>query len=130
MRYLGIDFGEKRIGLAVSDESGRMAFPAEVISNDDGLSDKLAKVIADRAVTAIVLGESRDFHGDKNSVMVEIESFKKFLEAKFELPVFFELEFLTSAQARHFQGDIAKLDASSAALILQSFLDRQTSSGK
>ena len=81
-----------------------------------------------------MIGESRNFSGEKNEVMEDIEQFKKDIGELSGLPVHYEREFFTSAlAARQFAPEEKsrkanpsqeKLDASAAALILQSYLDR------
>jgi putative Holliday junction resolvase len=124
MRYLGIDFGQKRVGLALSDEDGKMAFPHSVIANGKNLLEEIERTIRRERIGAIVLGESLDFRGEPNKIMAQIEGFKKELEQKTGLPVHLEPEFLTSAQAERIQGKTEMHDASAAAIILQSYLDK------
>lgn len=124
MRYLGIDFGIKKIGLAVSDGEGRMAFPLLVLENDKKILDKIEKIITKEKIEKIVLGESKNFKGEPNKIMARIEKFKENLEEQIKLPVIFEPEFMTSAQAEKIQGKNKMHDASAAAIILQSYLDR------
>lgn len=123
MKYLGIDFGSKRIGLAVSDESGKLAFPHSVVLNGKTTLDEIAEIIKKEKIDRVVMGESKDFKNMPNKIMAQIEKFKKELEEKAKLPVFFETEFMTSAQAKQIQGDNDMNDASAAAIILQSYLD-------
>lgn len=127
MRYLGIDFGSKRVGLAVSDETGQMAFPHAVIANDEKLIAEIDKIIEKEKIGEIVLGESKNFAGEPNKIMTEVEKFKKILTEKIKLKVNFESEFMTSQQAERIQGKNEMLDASAAAIILQSFLDKKHS---
>ena len=122
-KYLGIDFGSKRIGIAVSDDDGKMAFPYSVIVNDGKLLEEIKKIIKKEKIETIVIGESKDFKGEPNKIMAQIEDFKKELEEELEIKVFLEPEFMTSAQAEHIQGKTEMHDASAAAIILQSFLD-------
>lgn len=126
MKYLGIDFGSKRVGLAISDDSGGMAFPHSVLSNDKNLLDKILEIIKKEQVELVVMGESKDFKGEPNKIMGEIEGFKKELEQETNLKVVLEPEFMTSAQAKHLQGENEMHDASAAAIILQSFLDKRS----
>lgn len=125
MRYLGIDYGTKRIGLALSDEGGRMAFPLEVIENNRAALDLVVEICRSKKVEKIIIGESKDFRGNDNPVMMEIKKFIENLTARIRIPIEFEAEFLTSRQAEHIQGAHAKLDASAAAIILQSYLEKQ-----
>ena len=125
MKYLGIDFGGKRIGVAVSDEDGKMAFPHSVILNSKNTLDEIEEIIEKEKIESIVIGESKDFKNMPNKIMVEIEKFKKELEEKTKLEVFYQAEFMTSAEAEHIQGKNDMHDASAATIILQSFLDKE-----
>ena len=53
MRYLGIDYGSKRVGIAISDASGKIAFPREVLPNDKNLLTRIADLCAKEKVEAI-----------------------------------------------------------------------------
>ena len=61
MRYLGIDYGSKRVGVAVSDEAGEFALPLSVLPNDKKLLPEIKKIIAEKQVGAVVLGEFKTF---------------------------------------------------------------------
>jgi putative Holliday junction resolvase len=133
MKYLGIDYGTKRIGLARSDELGMLAFPHSTVKAGPRALSEIDAVIKAEGIEKIVLGESLNFKGEANRVMEDITQFKKDLEGLTGLPVEYEAEFLSSAAAaRQFEGDFgrkekpdqAQLDASAAAMILQSYLDR------
>jgi putative Holliday junction resolvase len=122
-RILGIDYGSKRVGLALSDENCQFALPLSVIENDDMLLDKIKKIALDNEIGEIVMGESRNYDGKPNSILLDSITLKEDLEALGYI-VHFEPEFMTSVQAERFQGKSHMLDASAAALILQSYLDR------
>lgn len=123
MRYLGIDFGEKRVGIAMSDEEGKIAFPQVVLTNDSDLLKNIANLCIKNNVEVVVMGESRDFHGKINEIMWKIDGFRKQLEA-LGLKVIFEPEFMTSIQASQITGENEMIDASAAAIILQSYIDK------
>jgi len=122
-KYLGIDFGSKRVGLATSDDLGKMAFPFVVILNDEKLLGKIEEIIKKENITDIVIGESKNFAGSPNKIMSEIEKFKETLEDKIKLNIYFQPEFMTSQQAERGLGKNEMNDASAAAIILQSYLD-------
>lgn len=124
MRYMGIDFGTKRVGVAVSDSENKFAIPNVVLENKKGLVDSLNNIVCENEVGVIVLGESKDFKMQDNKVMGEIRKFKEEIENKIGKPVVWEAEMFTSAAALRTQGKSPLLDASAAALILQSYLDR------
>jgi putative Holliday junction resolvase len=124
MRCIGIDYGKKRVGVAVSDEAGQFALPKEVLANDKNLIERISAIAKEVGAEAIIIGESKDYKGKDNLIMEKISPFKKELEA-LGLQVILEPEFMTSFAAQRFQGKNALHDASAAALILQSFLDRK-----
>ncbi len=126
-RYLGIDFGEKRVGIAISDEEANISFPVTVLTNDDNLLKNIVDLAMQNKVETIVMGESRNFQGEINPIMWKIEGFKKQLEV-IGYKVEYEPEFMTSVQASQITGENKMLDASAAALILQSYLDKNTTS--
>lgn len=137
MRYLGIDYGSKRVGLSLSDEDGKMAFPYKIILNNLELIDIIHNICGKEEVSAIVLGESHDLSGKPNKIMGSIEEFKRNLEGELDLPIYFEKEFMTTLFARGNigkkerdakkikKGNEVKKDDSAAALILQRYLDRK-----
>lgn len=135
-KLLGIDYGKNNIGIALSDDEGRMAFPKEILKNDTQLLDAIVSLVEEEKVSEIIIGESRDHEGKENLIMTDIKRFKKALEEKLSVPVFFELEFLTSVEAKR-QPEEAdqprsrkqkvhkRVDASAATLILQSFINKR-----
>ena|SRR3989344_566723 len=133
MKYLGIDYGTRRIGVAVSDEAGSLAFPLVTVEAGREALSKVAELAGQNNAEKIVIGESRNFKNEPNLVQEDIEQFKKDLEELARVPVVYEQEFFSSTQAaRQFAPDGSrkenpsqeKLDAAAAALILQSYLDR------
>ncbi len=124
MKYLGIDYGKKRVGIAVSDVEGKIAFPKIVLENK-GLLEKIFEMCKELSVEAIVLGESKNYKGEDNKINPQIISFKKDLSVKLKLPVFLESEFMSSMQVEKTFGKTDMLDASAASIILQTFLDKE-----
>ena len=127
MRYLGIDYGSKRVGLSVSDEDGQFAFPFSVLENSEDLVNEIIEICKENKVSEIVVGKSQDFSFKDNEIMKEINPFVRSLEDKTGLPIHMHPEFLTSLEAKHLQGKNDKSDASAAALILKSYLDSRSS---
>jgi putative Holliday junction resolvase len=125
-RIMGIDYGSKRVGLALSDPSLKFAMPLSVVSNDPELLAKVQKIAVDNEVKEIVIGESKDYKGQANPILLDSLEFKAKLES-LGFVVYFEPEFMTSVQAERLQGKTDLLDASAAALILQSYLDKEKS---
>lgn len=129
MRYLGIDYGTKKIGLALSDEAGTMGFPHSILPNDSGALDELVALISEQHVEAVVMGESLDFSGAENPVAKEARAFAAQLAEAAGVRVAFEPEMLTTQEARRdyegvHQAKSGNVDASAAALILTSYLSR------
>jgi putative Holliday junction resolvase len=123
MKHLGIDFGEKRVGIAISDEEGKIAFPKAVLVNNKELLRNIIDFCMQNSVELVVMGESRDYHGKINDIMWKVDLFRQQLEA-LGIKVIFEPEFLTSVQASKITGENDMIDASAAAIILQSYLDK------
>lgn len=124
MKYLSIDYGTKKIGIATSDEEGRMAFPCMIIENNADTLKDIKELVRAMEIQEIVIGESVDQNGKPNEVMKEIRAFAVQLENYVDLPLHFEKEWMTSVEARRFQGKHI-VDDSAAALILQRYLDRK-----
>lgn len=129
MRYMGIDFGTKKVGVAFSDEAGQMGFPHSILPNDGRLIDEVLALIERKEVGRIVMGESRDYAGNENPVAKAAKEFAQLIERRSGITVDFEPEMLTTQEARrdfegvHVRGNAA-VDASAAALILTSYLSR------
>lgn len=145
-RFMGIDYGTKRIGVAISDENSTLAFPKEIVLNDSNTFKKIGDIIKKEKVEEIVVGESVDFSGKLNALSGRIEVFILELKERFDLPVHKQKEFLTSVEARRSasskkdfnpsqahskikQIKSGRIDASAAALILQRYLDRKSRAG-
>ena len=125
MRYLGIDYGTKRVGIAVSDEGGTMAFPYGIIENNKGLVGEIKAVCIREHVEHIIIGESLNYQNERNIVMEKIDEFITELRDVLALPITLEREFLSTQQARFFQTDNKHVDDSAAAIILQSYLEKK-----
>lgn len=128
MRILGIDYGSKRIGVACSDEAGEFALPLITLKNSKNLLKEVVEIAKENDTKVVVMGESKNYKGEANIILPESLNFKMDLE-KEGFVVHLEPEFMTSANAERFQGKTDMLDASAAALILQSFLDKQRAKG-
>lgn len=133
MRYLGIDYGSKKVGLALSDEVGTMGFPHAVVPLTPRLADELVALIEREGVAAVVMGESRDLNGSDNAIMPAARALAQALSLKADVPVYWQPEFYTSIEARRAPEKEEKtrapkqhraIDASAAALILTRYLSR------
>lgn len=124
MKYLGIDYGTKKIGLAISDEEGRVAFPNSVIDNDAKIVDNLTRFIAENGIEKVVVGDSKDYKMQDNEIMGDIYDLQTIIKEQLQIDVDLHLEILTSMQAEKMLGEKNEMiDASAAAIILQSYLD-------
>lgn len=126
-RILGIDYGTKKIGFAFSDEEGRIAFPKTVQPNVwKYVSDYIRELILKEGVSEIVIGLPIGLDGKETELSREVRAFAEKLKESFKLPIHLENEVYSSAQVKTAEAaPDHKIDASSAALILQTFLDRR-----
>jgi len=132
MKYLGIDFGIKRVGLAVSDQKGTMVFPLKTIhrSTRENLFLELLNIIQERGIDAIVLGLPLRPDRQKSLTCRQAENFMQSLGRRVDLPIYTVNEAYTSMEAeeilsRHgIRGERQKdsLDQAAAMIILESFL--------
>lgn len=125
MRLMGIDYGTKRVGIALTDEGGSMAFPHIVLDNDAKLLERLEKIIEEREVGEIVIGHSLDRSGQANKVHIEVEELIGDLTLRVGLPIHLEPEQYSTQEALRDQGRTTQTDASAAAIILNSFLTKK-----
>ncbi len=134
MKYLGIDYGTKRVGVAISDESATLARPIAVLKNTSNLISEIESIIAKEGVSGIVVGSS-----EGNPVQLAIQEFVGTITLTTMLPVEMMNEALTSVEAHGRKGKEMlsarqgkapqkpnDLDAQAAAGILQRFLDKNS----
>lgn len=136
-RLLGLDFGSRRIGVAVSDELGLTAQPVLTLVRKNVKSDlrSLGRLLRKYRCEAIVLGNPLYMSGDVSPQAAKTQAFADALREAFPLPVHLWDERLTSAEAhrhlhaagRPLSGHREVVDQVAAVLILQSFLDAQRS---
>lgn len=133
MRHLGIDYGSKRIGLALSDEGGTMGFPHSIIANTPKAVEHICAIMAKEDVRALVIGDSVDYRGKANPAAKGARELGREVRDRCGVPVYYESEVLTSAEARRAPAKAEKtrapkargnVDASAAAIILTSYLSR------
>jgi putative Holliday junction resolvase len=124
MRLLGIDFGSKKVGLALSDERGVMAFPHSVVPNDEKLLKTIETLVGKEGVTKIVIGHSVNREGGPNKIQGAIEACMLDLTLSLGIPIELEPEQYTTQEAERIQGKSSMTDASAASLILNSYLMR------
>ena len=124
MKLMGIDYGTKRVGVALSDDKAMMAFPHTVLPNDGALLKALNAIIEREKVDEIVIGHSLDRKGGTNAIHEKVEEFIQDCTLHFGLPIKLEPEQYTTQEAVRFQGRTALTDASAASIILNSFITR------
>jgi len=133
---LGIDFGQKRIGLAVGQTLTRIANPLITIQYDGGFWKQLKDKIAEWNINQIVIGLPLDMSGTDQEITRQVRNFSKKVQRETLLPVHLIDERLTSFEAeRQFKDsrqaklskakDKTQIDALAAQIILQSWFDHQ-----
>jgi putative holliday junction resolvase len=134
MRFLGIDYGSKRIGLAGGDELGiATPLPAVLSSDPDAQDAAIGDAIRTRRIDELVIGLPLNMDGSHGPSAQAAEAFAARLKARFGLPVHFVDERLTSSIAeqgiapkdRRTVRDSGLVDSRAAALILQDYLDQR-----
>lgn len=138
MRALGIDYGERRIGLALSDPTGTIASPLQTLTYRKGKRPPLRaveEIARERGVEQIVLGLPLDLAGEETEGCRVVRGLGGELERRLGIPVAYVDERLTSVRAertirrlglkRSERERKERIDAAAAALILQSWLDRR-----
>lgn len=127
MRFLGVDYGLKKIGLAVGDDDSGLAFPYGVIAAGEDAPERIVVIGAKEGVEAFVVGipiPNEMFHSDVQLNLTM--AFVKALQEKTDLPVSVVDEQFSSAEARRMQkeyGVKAEEDAIAAQIVLQAHLD-------
>lgn len=124
-RLLGIDYGTKRVGVALSDESRKMAFPHTVLKNDSTLLAQLLTIMSEQQVGEVVIGHSLDKDGNPNQVHRAVEALITDLTLETGVPIHLEPEQFTTQAALRIQGRNDMTDAAAATLILDGFITRK-----
>lgn len=124
-KLLGVDYGSRKVGLAISDPDQKLGFPLKTIANrgQKQLLDNILSLMEERDAKGVVMGWSVDIKGNKNPIMRDIENFAGKMR-KAGMFVDYEPETLTTNEAAKTQKK-GNVDASAAALILQGYLDRR-----
>ena len=124
MRRMGIDFGTKNVGIAITDESGVMAFPHGVLPNDAKLLKNVSALVSEKKVAEIVIGHSVGYAGTANKIHTAVEAFMLDLTLELGIPIHLEPEQYSTQQALRIQGRNSQTDAAAAAIILDSFITK------
>lgn len=135
-RILGIDFGTRRIGLALSDPTGTLASPLPFLENI-GIPEvisRLQELTQSHGVETVIIGLPRNMDGTEGPAAAKVREFIKQIQPHLAATILVQDERLTTVQASRELSQIGlrqkdlrkKIDSSSACLILQQFLDRNT----
>ena len=126
MKYLGIDYGEKKIGLAIAETS--IASPFKVIENNSILMANLSQVIADENIDKVIIGVPKGLQGNESKQYQSVLKFIDKLKKEFEIEIITQDEKLTSSYAQTLLKGLKNKNADddvAAMLILQSYLDEK-----
>ena len=140
-RVLALDVGEKTIGVAMSDETGRMAFPGVTIWRQEGHKRDMAAVrqlVADSKVAEVVVGLPLMMNGSRGIQAEKIEAFVAVLRNNIRIPIHLQDERLSTRQAERVliaadrRRDERKktIDSMAACLLLQTYLDRRAEAAR
>ncbi|GAB4162708.1 MAG: Holliday junction resolvase RuvX [Planctomycetota bacterium] len=138
-RFLGVDYGDKRTGLAISDPTGTIARPLELLTGltDEKTALRIAELVREYEVTTVVIGLPRNMDGSEGFRAERTRKFAETVEAALQgVPVEFFDERLTTMQAQRSlrlmdagrKEKKGKIDTMAASLLLQSFLDNRSAS--
>jgi putative Holliday junction resolvase len=140
MRILGIDYGEKRVGLAISSPVVSIAQGLPTIERVDGRDylEELADIIKEKEVDEIVVGLPKNMNGTIGEKAEEVLQFVETLKSKFNLPIHTVDERLTTVRAHRAmtgakmskKGKKKRVDMIAAQFILQAYLDQNSRSAE
>ena len=133
MRYLAIDYGNKRTGLAICDANQTIVSPLTVIHGQKHLLQGILEVVETECVEALVLGLPLNMDESEGPQAKLVRRFADSLKARIDIPIHFQDERLSSFAAREKLAPAGlarkkarqRLDAVAAAQILEAFLERQ-----
>ncbi len=134
IRVLGVDYGDRRIGIAISDPTGTIARPLQLIEGkkDEQAAVEIAALVAEYEVSAVVLGLPRNMDGSEGFRSEKTRKFAEILEEKLTgVPVVLHDERLTTVQADRSLSFAeaskkerkSRVDMMAASLLLQAYLD-------
>lgn len=133
MRYLGIDYGSKRIGISISDPTNTFAIPLNTIENNRNLFNNIKEICIENNIEQVILGYPLNLDGSKSELCYEIDEIVERLKIKIKLPILLrderfsskiaEDQVISSVKSRKKRKDKSLIDKFSAAIILQEFLD-------
>lgn len=118
-RRLGIDFGKRRVGIAICDIDGLVATPLIVLKNDKELFSKLRMIIDENNILGIYLGKPKHLSGIDGASVELVASFAQRFSESFEIPITYVDERLTSGSAEKLLKSAGKNSKESRGLIDQ-----------
>lgn len=135
MRYLGLDLGTKTLGLAVSDKTNTIATPYKTLhyKEYDELLANLKEIVLEKEIGTLVLGYPKNMNNTLGPAVERTETFKKYLEQHFDLPIVFIDERLSTIEAENIliSTDTKRkkrkkiIDSYAAAIILDTYLKKK-----
>ena len=124
MKLLCMDYGDKRIGFAMGDTEQNIAFPREVMEGRAKALDYVSRMIDHEGVQKVIVGIPLRHSGEEGALADDIRAFAHEITEKLGVDIEFQNEILSTKAIQKGTVPKAKIDAASAALILQSYLDR------
>jgi putative Holliday junction resolvase len=133
MRYLAVDYGAKRTGLAICDAEETMAFPFGILHGQKDLIDRIEQIVDAERIDAIVLGLPLNMDGSNGPQSQQVLAFSERLKQHIRVPIHLQDERLSSFEAEQKLQTTglskakqrARLDALAAAEILQAFMEER-----
>jgi putative holliday junction resolvase len=132
-RMLGIDFGEKRVGIAISDPTGAIARPLAIVTRQSNrqVAEAIAALAREQQVETVVVGLPLDSSGDEGYQARRVRRFAGILEAMVTVPLVYWDETLSSVDAEQALRDAgahkkrrrAPTDDVAAAVLLQAYMN-------
>ena len=131
MRYLAIDYGGKRTGLAICDASETISSPLEVLATAGDLVDRITAIVKREEIEGVVIGLPLNMDGSEGEAVKKVREFGDQLEERVDVPIEYHDERLSSfdAESRFIGSELTRkkkkkrLDAVAAAAILEAFLE-------
>jgi len=139
MKMVALDYGKKRIGIAVSDPLGIIAMPKKMVEAKETLEKTVQYLLSEietflKEAKIVIIGYPLLLSGKKGAMAEDVEKFKEILENMLDIPIVLWDERLTSSQADRIlkekqlkrKNRVKKIDAAAAAIILQSYIDAKS----
>jgi putative holliday junction resolvase len=122
-KTLGIDYGTKRVGLAISDETLTLARELAILSPKEFFA-QIQGLVQEHEISEIILGLPLNMSGEDTQKTAEVREFKKSLEELITVPVILRDERLSSVMASNMPGGQTNVDSLAAQIVLQNYLDQ------